>query len=86
VLHIRPATSSSLIPLALNLFADAKTLLRPMKILRTFPPLQAKKIIDSAVALAGQIPEELYAELVRHPKATGDHDARRSTDKRDLRK
>jgi cell cycle arrest protein BUB2 len=40
---------------------------RPMKILRTFPPLQARIIISITVALVKDVPEELYRELVAHP-------------------
>ncbi|KAG8997514.1 hypothetical protein FRB94_007639 [Tulasnella sp. JGI-2019a] len=39
----------------------------PMKLLRTFPPLEAQPIIGIAVALVRDIPEDLYDELVRHP-------------------
>lgn len=40
---------------------------RPMKILRTFPPLQARPVINVTVALVKDIPEDLYRELVAHP-------------------
>ncbi|KGB78608.2 hypothetical protein CNBG_4446 [Cryptococcus deuterogattii R265] len=39
----------------------------PMKILRTFPPLDARPVIGVTVALVKDIPEELYRELVAHP-------------------
>jgi len=39
----------------------------PMRLLRTFPPLQAKKVIGIAVTLVRDVPERLYEELVRHP-------------------
>ncbi|KAG8908835.1 hypothetical protein FRB99_003073 [Tulasnella sp. 403] len=39
----------------------------PMKLLRTFPPLEALPVIGIAVALVRDIPEQLYDELVRHP-------------------
>ncbi|AAW44959.2 mitotic check point protein bub2, putative [Cryptococcus deneoformans JEC21] len=39
----------------------------PMKILRTFPPLEARPVIGVTVALVKDIPEELYRELVAHP-------------------
>ncbi|KIO30470.1 hypothetical protein M407DRAFT_69212 [Tulasnella calospora MUT 4182] len=39
----------------------------PMKLLRTFPPLEALPVIGIAVALVRDIPEDLYDELVRHP-------------------
>ncbi|ODN77115.1 hypothetical protein L202_05647 [Cryptococcus amylolentus CBS 6039] len=41
----------------------------PMKILRTFPPLQARPVIGVTVALVKDIPEDLYRELVAHPYA-----------------
>ncbi|OCF75101.1 cell cycle arrest protein BUB2 [Kwoniella mangroviensis CBS 8886] len=39
----------------------------PMKILRTFPPLDARPVIGITVALVKDIPEDLYRELVNHP-------------------
>ncbi|OCF44101.1 cell cycle arrest protein BUB2 [Kwoniella heveanensis CBS 569] len=39
----------------------------PMKILRTFPPLDARPVIGVTVALVKDIPEDLYRELVVHP-------------------
>ncbi|KAK8861681.1 hypothetical protein IAR55_002504 [Kwoniella newhampshirensis] len=42
----------------------------PMKILRTFPPLDARPVIGVTVALVKDIPEDLYRELVAHPYAT----------------
>ncbi|WVR03724.1 hypothetical protein IAU60_000719 [Kwoniella sp. DSM 27419] len=39
----------------------------PMKILRTFPPLDARPVIGVTVALVKDIPEDLYRELVAHP-------------------
>lgn len=38
-----------------------------MKILRTFPPLRARPVINVTVALVKDIPEDLYRELVAHP-------------------
>lgn len=38
-----------------------------MKLLRTFPPLDAQPIIGIAVTLVRDIPTELYDELARHP-------------------
>ncbi|KAK9325772.1 rab-GTPase-TBC domain-containing protein [Lipomyces orientalis] len=38
----------------------------PMTLLRTFPPLQAKKVITLAVSFVSKLPEELYDLLVRH--------------------
>lgn len=40
---------------------------RPMKLLRTFPPLKAKEIIPLAVQFSGDISQELYDAVVRHP-------------------
>ncbi|KAI9142459.1 rab-GTPase-TBC domain-containing protein [Paraphysoderma sedebokerense] len=40
---------------------------RPMKLLRTFPPLNAKSTITIAVSLVKQLPNDLYDLLVRHP-------------------
>lgn len=42
----------------------------PMRLLRTFPPLDALQIIGIAVTLVRDIPAELYDELVRHPYDT----------------
>ncbi|KAI0003206.1 TBC-domain-containing protein [Russula compacta] len=39
----------------------------PMRLLRTFPPLDASPIIGIAVTLVRDLPPELYDELVRHP-------------------
>jgi cell cycle arrest protein BUB2 len=39
----------------------------PMKLLRTLPDLQAKKIIQVTLTLIPQLPEDLYDMLVRHP-------------------
>ena len=38
-----------------------------MKLLRTFPPLDAQPVIGIAVTLVRDIPADLYDELVRHP-------------------
>ncbi len=38
-----------------------------MKLLRTFPPLEAQLVIGIAVTLVRDIPADLYDELVRHP-------------------
>ena len=54
-------------------FASLRTVqeahIRPMKILRTFPPLDAKPIIGITLILVKDIPEDLYRELVVHPFA-----------------
>ncbi|PAV16851.1 bub2 [Pyrrhoderma noxium] len=39
----------------------------PMKLLRTFPPLEAQPVIGIAVTLVRDIPSDLYDELARHP-------------------
>lgn len=38
-----------------------------MKVLRNFPPLQARRIIEIIVALTDKLDDELYDALVRHP-------------------
>ncbi|KAI8807707.1 rab-GTPase-TBC domain-containing protein, partial [Cladochytrium replicatum] len=38
----------------------------PMKLLRRFPPLRARAVIDKTVELIAQIPDDLYDMLVRH--------------------
>ncbi|KAJ5219393.1 uncharacterized protein N7498_001492 [Penicillium cinerascens] len=40
----------------------------PNKLLRSFPPLQAKDIIALTVLLVRKIPDEVYAEMVNHAK------------------
>lgn len=40
----------------------------PNQILRNLPGLNARKIIDVAVSFSGQIPEDMYAEIVSHAK------------------
>lgn len=37
-----------------------------MKLLRSFPPLQARKIIGITVTLVRDLPDALYQELVLH--------------------
>ncbi|KAL4080339.1 rab-GTPase-TBC domain-containing protein [Scleroderma yunnanense] len=39
----------------------------PMRLLRTFPPLEAIPVIGIAVTLVRDLPADLYDELVRHP-------------------
>ena len=39
----------------------------PMRLLRTFPLLDALSVIGIAVTLVRDLPTELYDELVRHP-------------------
>lgn len=38
-----------------------------MKLLRTFPPLDAAAILNRAKSLVCMLPDELYDILVRHP-------------------
>lgn len=39
-----------------------------MKLLRTFPPLQSKKIIKCVVKLVKEIPQSLFDALVNHAR------------------
>ncbi|KAF9512526.1 hypothetical protein BS47DRAFT_1486202 [Hydnum rufescens UP504] len=39
----------------------------PMKLLRTFPDLDAQAVIGIAVTLVRDLPQDLYNELVKHP-------------------
>ena len=39
----------------------------PMRILRTFPALEALPVIGIAVTLVRDLPAPLYDELVKHP-------------------
>lgn len=39
---------------------------RPMKLLRTFPPLKAREIIPLAVQLVADLDESLFDKVVRH--------------------
>lgn len=39
----------------------------PMRLLRTFPPLQASAVIALSVSLVRQLPEHLYDLVARHP-------------------
>jgi cell cycle arrest protein BUB2 len=39
-----------------------------VKILRSFPPLDAARIKTLAVSLVPKIPDSLYDEMVRHAK------------------
>lgn len=40
----------------------------PNKILRSFPPLDAKEIIALTVLIVRKIPQDLYAEMIDHAK------------------
>jgi len=40
---------------------------RPMKLLRTFPPLRSREIIPLVVQFIGTLPADLYDAIVRHP-------------------
>lgn len=44
------------------------TVYSPNKILRSFPPLDAKEIIALTVLIVRKIPDALYAELLEHAK------------------
>jgi cell cycle arrest protein BUB2 len=44
------------------------TLFSPNKILRSFPPLDAREIIALTVLIVRKIPEDLYAEMINHAK------------------
>jgi cell cycle arrest protein BUB2 len=44
------------------------TIQSPNKLLRSFPPLDAEKIISLTVSFVRKIPDDLYAELVHHAK------------------
>jgi cell cycle arrest protein BUB2 len=39
----------------------------PMRLLRTFPDLEAVPVIGITVTLVRDLPAELYDELVKHP-------------------
>lgn len=40
---------------------------QPMALLRTFPPLVARQCIVLACGFLAELPEQLYADLARHP-------------------
>ncbi|KAI3596978.1 bub2 protein [Moniliophthora roreri] len=45
----------------------------PMRLLRTFPPLEALPVIGIAVTLVRDLPADLYDELVKHPYEVQNH-------------
>jgi hypothetical protein len=47
--------------------ADVGKYSSPMKLLRTFPDLDAQAVIGIAVTLVRDLPQDLYNELVKHP-------------------
>ncbi|KAF7315263.1 Bub2 protein [Mycena indigotica] len=55
---------------SLSIYSDAcysLSLSSPMRLLRTFPPLEALPVIGIAVTLVRDLPGPLYDELVKHP-------------------
>ena len=40
----------------------------PGKVLRAFPPLQARRVVEMACLFVGRIPPGVYRELVEHAK------------------
>lgn len=42
------------------------TITSPNKLLRSFPPLQADQIKEGTLALVRKIPDDVYADIVRH--------------------
>lgn len=46
---------------------DRTVCFSPMRLLRTFPPLEALPVIGIAVTLVRDLPTDLYDELVKHP-------------------
>ena len=44
-----------------------QVVIRPMRVSRTFPPLETSPIIGIGVTLVRDLPTELYDELVKHP-------------------
>ncbi|KAI8827221.1 rab-GTPase-TBC domain-containing protein [Fimicolochytrium jonesii] len=47
---------------------------QPMKLLRTFPEIDAKRVVQVTVGLVARLPEDLYDMLVRHPFDAGIYD------------
>ncbi|KAI8907766.1 rab-GTPase-TBC domain-containing protein, partial [Powellomyces hirtus] len=54
--------------------ADLLKSTSPMKLLRTFPELDARQVIHQTLALIPRLPEDLYDVLVRHPFDAGVYD------------
>jgi cell cycle arrest protein BUB2 len=51
------------------MLTPVRPICRPMKLLGpNFPPLESRRIVAMTVLLVRDLPESLYAELVRHPR------------------
>jgi hypothetical protein len=60
-------TGSEIRDLASNI-AIALTCSSPNQILRSFPPLQAAKVIQVATSFAAKIPADIYEQIINHAK------------------
>ena len=45
---------------------------KPAQLLRTFPSMDAKKVVELSVWICGRLPEGLFGEIVRHGFAAGE--------------
>lgn len=50
----------------LHQLSGTLTLRSPNKLLRSFPPLQADQIKRTTLAIVKMIPNDVYAEIVKH--------------------